>query len=107
MGFRGTVEAAQHRFRTNRSSRLVPGHQVMKLRMPDSGHSDSPSPQSSSIKGEEEEPFPHGSRPRIGVRGMPSPIAGLLKCVAQTARTRWAEDKPPRYINQSLQSSGS
>ena len=67
----------------------------------------SPSPQSSSIKGEEEEPFPHGSRPRIGVRGMPSAISGLLKCVAQTARTRWAEDKPPRYINESCQPSGS
>ena len=97
--------AADNYFRTNRPCRRAPGHQVMKLRMPGAFYS--PSPQSSPIKGEEEEPFPHGSRPRIWVRGMPSPIAGLLKCVAQTARTRWAEDEPPRYINQSLQSSGS
>ena len=82
----------------------TPGYEIEDAGL---GAFDSPSPQSSSIKGEEEEHFPHGSRPCIGVRGTPSAISGLLKCVAQTARARWAEDTPPRYINQSLQSSGS
>ena len=47
-----------------------------------------------------------GQAPALHFLIPPSTI-GLLKCVAQTARTRWAEDKPPRYINESCQPSGS
>ena len=31
VGFRGTIEAKQHYFHTNRSSRLAPAHQGMKI----------------------------------------------------------------------------